>query len=98
MAENHPDHTSAAPCIYHRRRTISVRIGDTPLGAGHPIRVQSMATTSTLDTEASVAQAERIIAAGADYLRYPAQDKRVATNLGLIHQELRRQQGRDRME
>ena len=89
MVENHPDHTSAAPCIYHRRRTISVRIGDTPLGAGHPIRVQSMATTSTLDTEASVAQAERIIAAGAEYLRYTAQDKRVATNLGLIHQELR---------
>ena len=89
MAENHPDHTSAAPCIYHRRRTISVRIGDTPLGADHPIRVQSMATTSTLDTVASVAQAERIIAAGAEYLRYTAQDKRVATNLGLIHQELR---------
>ena len=89
MAENHPDYTSATPCIYHRRHTISVRIGDTPLGAGHPIRVQSMATTSTLDTEASVAQAERIIAAGAEYLRYTAQDKRVATNLGVIHQELR---------
>ena len=89
MAENHPDYTSATPCIYHRRHTISVRIGDTPLGAEHPIRVQSMATTSTLDTEASVAQAERIIAAGAEYLRYTAQDKRVATNLGVIHQELR---------
>ena len=89
MAENHPDHTSAQPCSYHRRRTISVHIGDTPLGAEHPIRVQSMATTSTLDTEASVAQAERIIAAGAEYLRYTAQDKRVATNLGVIHQELR---------
>ena len=89
MAENHPDYTSATPCIYHRRPTISVRIGDTPLGAEHPIRVQSMATTSTLDTEASVAQAERIIAAGAEYLRYTAQDKRVATNLGVIHQELR---------
>lgn len=89
MAENHPDYTSATPYIYHRRHTISVRIGDTPLGAGHPIRVQSMATTSTLDTEASVAQAERIIAAGAEYLRYTAQDKRVATNLGVIHQELR---------
>lgn len=89
MAENHPDYTSATPCIYHRRRTISVRIGDMPLGAEHPIRVQSMATTSTLDTEASVAQAERIISAGAEYLRYTAQDKRVATNLGVIHQELR---------
>ena len=89
MAENHPDYTSATPCSYHRRRTISVHIGNTPLGAEHPIRVQSMATTSTLDTEASVAQAERIIAAGAEYLRYTAQDKRVATNLGVIHQELR---------
>lgn len=48
-----------------------------------------MATASTLDTTASVAQAERIVAAGAEYLRYTAQDKRVATNLGIIHQELR---------
>jgi len=48
-----------------------------------------MATASTLDTEAAVAQAERIISAGAEYLRYTAQDKRVATNLGAIHQALR---------
>jgi 4-hydroxy-3-methylbut-2-en-1-yl diphosphate synthase len=48
-----------------------------------------MATASTLDTEAAVAQAERIINAGAEYLRYTAQDKRVATNLGVIHRELR---------
>ena len=48
-----------------------------------------MATASTLDTEAAVAQAQRIIAAGAEYLRYTAQDKRVATNLGVIQQELR---------
>ena len=48
-----------------------------------------MATASTLDTEAAVAQAERIISAGAEYLRYTAQDKRVATNLGAIHHALR---------
>ena len=48
-----------------------------------------MATTSTLDTEASVAQAKRIIGAGAEYLRYTAQDKRVALSLGPIHAALR---------
>ena len=90
MAENHPSHTtSAEPCLYHRRRAALVHIGDTPLGGDYPVRVQSMATASTLDTEAAVAQAERIISAGAEYLRYTAQDKRVATNLGVIHKELR---------
>ena len=89
MVENHPSHTSAEPCAYHRRRAALVHIGDMPLGGDYPVRVQSMATASTLDTEAAVAQAERIISAGAEYLRYTAQDKRVATNLGVIHKELR---------
>ena len=90
MAENHPSYTtSAEPCLYHRRRAALVHIGDTPLGGDYPVRVQSMATASTLDTEAAVAQAERIISAGAEYLRYTAQDKRVATNLGVIHKALR---------
>lgn len=80
---------SPSPCLYERRRSIVVHIGDTPLGGHYPIRVQSMATTSTLDTEASVAQAKRIIGAGAEYLRYTAQDKRVALSLGPIHQRLR---------
>lgn len=87
MTEQSP---SSQPCRYVRRSTIQVPIGVTPLGGNHPVRVQTMATASTLDTEASVAQAERIVAAGAEYLRYTAQDKRVATNLGVIHQELRK--------
>lgn len=89
MSDIQAFHLGAEPCQYHRRRSIVVQIGDTPLGEGYPIRVQSMATASTLDTEAAVAQAERIISAGAEYLRYTAQDKRVATNLGVIHQALR---------
>ena len=89
MSESQASSTGALPCRYRRRSSIVVHIGDTPLGTGYPVRVQSMATASTLDTEAAVAQAERIISAGAEYLRYTAQDKRVATNLGAIHQALR---------
>ena len=89
MSESQASSTGALPCRYHRRSSVVVHIGDTPLGTGYPVRVQSMATASTLDTEAAVAQAERIISAGAEYLRYTAQDKRVATNLGAIHQALR---------
>ena len=89
MSESQASSTGALPCRYRRRSSIVVHIGDTPLGTGYPVRVQSMATASTLDTEAAVAQAERIISAGAEYLRYTAQDKRVATNLGAIHHALR---------
>ena len=89
MSDIQASYLGAEPCQYHRRSSIIVQIGDTPLGVDYPIRVQSMATASTLDTEAAVAQAERIISAGAEYLRYTAQDKRVATNLGVIHQALR---------
>ena len=89
MSESQASSTGALPCRYHRRSSVVVHIGDTPLGTGYPVRVQSMATASTLDTEAAVAQAERIISAGAEYLRYTAQDKRVATNLGAIHHALR---------
>ena len=89
MSESQASSTGALPCRYRRRSSVVVHIGDTPLGTGYPVRVQSMATASTLDTEAAVAQAERIISAGAEYLRYTAQDKRVATNLGAIHQALR---------
>lgn len=91
MTEQSLPASGTQPCSYHRRASLVVPIGTTPLGGDHPVRVQTMATASTLDTAASVAQAERIVAAGAEYLRYTAQDKRVATNLGVIHQELRAQ-------
>ena len=69
---------------YRRRQSSAVRIGEVPLGADNPIRIQSMTSTSTLDTEASVAQCKRIFDAGADYVRLTAQGVREARNIGEI--------------
>ena len=74
---------------YKRRDTTTVSIGGIPLGSGFPIRVQSMTNTSTMDTEASVAQCQRISAAGADYVRLTAQGVREARNIGEIRARLR---------
>ena len=65
-----------------------VSIGSVPLGGVHPIRIQSMTNTDTLDTDASVAQCIRIIEAGADYVRLTAQGVREAENLANIKKEL----------
>lgn len=73
---------------YTRRRSSEVQIGNTPLGANHPIRIQSMANVSTMDTDACVEQAIRIIDAGADYVRFTAQGVREAENLGDIRARL----------
>lgn len=74
---------------YIRRKTVAVNIGGTPLGSDYPIRLQSMASTSTLDTDGSVAQCERIAQAGAAYIRLTAQGVREAENLGNIKAQLR---------
>lgn len=63
---------------YHRRESSVVNVGDTPLGGDNPIRIQSMTTTSTDDTEGSVAQAKRIIDAGGEYVRLTTQGVREA--------------------
>ncbi len=63
-------------------------IGSVPLGGDHPIRIQSMTNTDTLDTKASVAQCIRIIEAGADFVRLTAQGIREAENLANIKKEL----------
>lgn len=76
---------------YKRRQSTEVRIGDTPMGAHHPIRLQSMTNTNTLDTETSVAQTIRIIESGAEYVRLTAQGVREAENLHQIHQAIRLQ-------
>ncbi len=73
------------PCIYKRRKSSISQIGSRPIGGDNPIRLQSMASTSTMDTEASIAQCERIIEAGADYVRFTAQGVREAKNLANIH-------------
>ncbi len=76
---------------YYRRCSSVVRIGTTPLGGMHPIRVQSMANVSTMDTEAAVQQAIRMIEAGAEYVRFTAQGKRESENLGVIRARLHAQ-------
>jgi len=75
---------------YHRRPTVDVHIGNLTLGGNHRIAIQTMTNTNTLDTEASVAQCERIVAAGADLIRLTAQGVREAENLRNIKGELRR--------
>lgn len=74
---------------YNRRPTVDVHVGDIIMGGSHPVVVQTMTSTNTRDTEASVAQCERIIASGADLIRLTTQGVREADNLGNIHRELR---------
>jgi (E)-4-hydroxy-3-methylbut-2-enyl-diphosphate synthase len=72
-----------------RYRTRVVRIGDVPLGGDYPIRIQSMTTTDTMDTKATVEQSIRIIEAGSDYVRITAPSMKEAVNLENIKTELR---------
>lgn len=74
---------------YHRRETSVVNVGATPLGGDNPIRIQSMTTTPTTDTEACVAQTERIIQAGGEYVRLTTQGVKEAENLKNINAQLR---------
>ena len=76
---------------YQPRHSHEVRIGNKPLGGLQPLRLQSMTTTLTTDTEASVAQCIDIIKAGADYIRLTTQGLREAENLKNIREALHRQ-------
>ena len=69
---------------YSRRKTSTVTISGVKLGSDYPIRLQSMTSTSTMDTEGSVAQCQRICDAGADIVRLTAQGVREAENIGEI--------------
>ena len=77
--------------ILNRQRlnTIKVSVGSVTIGGDAPIRIQSMTTTDTMDTEQSVAQSARMIAAGCEMVRLTAPSKKEAENLGLIKKELR---------
>ena len=74
---------------YSRRETRVVNIGDVPLGGDNPIRVQSMTTVDTMDTEGSIAQSIRMIEAGCEYIRITAPSMKEAQNLELIKKGLR---------
>ncbi len=74
---------------YTRRKSSPTRIGNLTIGAGNPIAVQSMTNTSTLDTDASALQAERIADAGGDIVRLTAQGVAHAENLANILEKVR---------
>ena len=73
---------------YHRRETVEVKIGDIPMGAHHPIRVQSMTTVDTMDTQGSVEQTIRMVDAGCEYVRITAPSMKEAQNLAEIKKGL----------
>ena len=75
---------------YHRRESSVVHIGALDMGGDNPVRIQSMTTTSTDDTEGSVAQAERIIKAGGELVRLTTQGVKEAENLKNINAGIRR--------
>lgn len=74
---------------YKRRETSTVHIGAIDMGSEYPVRVQSMTTTNTNDTEACVKQAEEIIKAGGELVRLTTQGTREAENLKPINAQLR---------
>lgn len=75
---------------YKRLKTREVKIGNLLLGNGHPIRVQTMTTTDTMDTLATVEQSIRCIEAGAELVRITAPSKYEAENLQKIKDELKK--------
>ncbi len=75
---------------YKRLKTREVKVGNLLLGNNHPIRVQTMTTTDTMDTMATVEQSIRCIKAGAELVRITAPSKNEAENLQNIKDELRR--------
>lgn len=74
---------------YSRFKTREVKVGKVGIGGNNPIRVQSMTTVDTMDTEGSVEQSIRMIEAGCELVRITAPSKKEAENLRKIKEELR---------
>ena len=74
---------------YQRRHSTETHVGNIGIGGSNPIRIQSMATTDTNDTAASVAQAKRIIDAGGELVRFTTQGTREAENMQHISAQLK---------
>jgi (E)-4-hydroxy-3-methylbut-2-enyl-diphosphate synthase len=79
----------ADPYRYQRRWTRVVHVGDIGVGGSNPIRVQSMTTTDTMDTDATVAQTVRLVRAGCEIVRITAPTVEDARNIGAIRRALR---------
>jgi (E)-4-hydroxy-3-methylbut-2-enyl-diphosphate synthase len=77
------------PLRYHRRGTREVKVGNVGIGGGNPIRVQSMITCDTMDTEASVQQTIELADAGCEIVRITAPTLKDARNLEHIVKGLR---------
>lgn len=73
---------------YKRWKTRTVQVGDLGVGGDNPIRVQSMTTTDTMDTEATILQSIRMIEAGCEIIRITAPSNKEAKNLELIKKGL----------
>ena len=73
---------------YERRKTVEVVVGNKPMGADNPIRIQSMTTTDTMNTDATVVQSIKLIEAGCEYIRITAPSMKEAENLRNIKKEL----------
>ena len=74
-----------------RRQTTTTHVGSVTIGSDSPIRVQSMTTTNTNDTEACISQALRIIRAGGELVRLTTQGVREAENMRNISDGLKQQ-------
>lgn len=74
---------------YSRFVTREVYIGDVPMGGNNPIRIQSMTTTDTMNTMATVEQTIRMVNSGCEYVRITAPSMKEAENLANIKRELR---------
>src|SRR6185295_5037654 len=75
---------------YSRFKTREVKVGDVGIGGSNPIRVQTMTTTDTMDTMATVEQSVRCIEAGSELIRITAPSMNEAKNLEIIKSELRK--------
>ena len=73
---------------YLRRTTTTTTVGSLQIGSEYPIRIQTMANTSTNDIDGSVAQAQRCIEAGAELLRFTTQGLREVESLAQIHEAI----------
>ena len=77
------------PLQYHRRATREVKVGNVGIGGDNPIRVQSMITCDTMDTEASVQQSMELADAGCEIVRITAPTVKDSRNLEHIVKGLR---------
>ena len=78
------------PFTYHRRKTRVVHVGDVPIGGDHPIRLQSMTISDTMDTDAAVAETVQLVDAGCELVRLTAPSLNEAENLRHIKAALNR--------